>query len=41
MTKANHPLALLLAAAMFSLLWVPTLSMPEAQAAAPYAGELA
>lgn len=32
MTKANRPAALFFAAAMFALLWVPTLSMP-AQAA--------
>lgn len=33
MTKTNRPFALLLAAAMFALLWVPTLTVPEAQAA--------
>lgn len=32
MTKTNRPFAILFAAAMFTLLWVPTLSMP-AQAA--------
>ncbi|HQV03301.1 MULTISPECIES: hypothetical protein [unclassified Novosphingobium] len=32
MTKTSRPAALFFAAAMFALLWVPTLSMP-AQAA--------
>lgn len=30
MTKTNRPFALLLAAAMFTLLWVPTLSTTQA-----------
>lgn len=32
MTKSNRPFALLLAAAMFTLLWVPTLATTQASA---------
>jgi hypothetical protein len=42
MTTANRPLAALLVAAMFALLWVPTLSVPaQAAAASPQAVDLA
>ena len=38
MTKHNRPFALLLAAAMFAVLWVPTLTLPaQAYAAAQLA----
>ena len=32
MSKTNRPLATLFAAAMFALLWVPTLAMPTSAA---------
>jgi len=41
MTNTNRPIALLLAAAMFTLLWVPTLSLPQAQAATQITADLA
>lgn len=41
MTTPNRPLAVLFAAVMFALLWVPTLSVPEAQAATPISTGLA
>ena len=38
MTKHNRPFALLLAAAMFAVVWVPTLTLPaQAYAAAQLA----
>jgi hypothetical protein len=41
MTKTNRPFALLLAAALFTLLWVPTLSTTQAQASVQSATNLA
>ena len=34
MTNSNRPLAALFAAAMFALLWLPTLAMPAPMVAA-------